>query len=132
MEKDSSFIKSYKTALEDFNKYKKIQSTSLVKDANLKGLNVRTLAVVCLMLVHLKDDTENKYDLNIDTIHSYDLNNLNVKYYNMFDEYIKYVIGGGKDGWLKKDIGKKLYAAFVATFVRYLFIIQIKKIERID
>jgi phosphotransacetylase len=116
----SAFQIAFNKAREYFNEGSDHGTTSDIIDVNTKGLNVKILALVCLMLIHNAETGES--DLNINTLKKYNLNKFEDQ--DAFKPYIMYLLstkkGRGKN--IKKVEKSVTYAYYVATFINYLFI----------
>lgn len=119
----TAFQSAYNTAREYFNR-REFSTTAELARVDTTGLNVRILGLVCLMLIHNAELGDK--DLDINTLRDYDLNTFNDQ--EAFKPYITYLLslkkGRGKRKIPKKADLPSLYAAYVATFIKYLFIAQ--------
>jgi hypothetical protein len=122
----SAFQIAFNTSREYFNKQGQFSTASDIIDVNTKGLNVKILALVCLMLIHNAETGNSK--LNINTLSKYNLHEFDD--HDAFKPYIIYLLstkkGRGKN--IKKVEKSVTYAYYVVTFINYLFIAQTKDI----
>jgi hypothetical protein len=135
-----SFDKSYHEAQKYFNLQMKLNITAEIETFDPRPYNLRILAVVCLMLVingqGQKGGKKARLEPNIYSLNEYDLNQFSEL--TMFDPYIKYLMSLGQRG---KNIDEyKMNTAsaanravtkakYVATFIRFLFVLQQKDVK---
>jgi len=128
----NSFEKFYQDANGYFNSTYQLNITATIGSFNPRPYNLGTMAVVCLMLVHntlLTNKNKGKLpkilpELNINALPKYPLNDF--KDYALFDPYIQY-LQKKKEKKKKAPTANELLvekAKYVATFIRYLFVLQ--------
>jgi len=114
----TDYFANFLVKYEEAKSRMKIKATDEIEPFNTYPLNIQTLAMVVLMLVHNK---QKKISPNIDNIAGYDLEQLNVK---LFEPYIKAIRESPENKKEKKASAgvtlEQRHAKFVATFICYL------------
>jgi len=137
---DSAFLAAFDKVKNAFNS-KDIghNTTEVITDVNTKGLNVKVLATVTLMLIHWAESAKitrvgppksTKRKLNINSISTYDLYRINEEDRKAFTPYIAYIIYKSDTKILDQSVvTAKDYPAYVSMFVRYIFEVKQRGIK---
>ena len=127
MSEQKSFDEIFATIRDKFNSIMKLNVTAEVARFDVRPYNVRILATVCLMLIHNVQPFKKgakKYEPDINTLAKYDMK-IPVDH-EMFTPYIDYLVSGGARDKTVNVATER--ARFVATFVRYLVVLQQKRV----